>query len=250
MVYALLTLFAFLIINLSATTLPNNFLVQIDGFRPLQSYQVTGLIACLQFAVLPLVAIILNVRQIDSRLVSAVGLIFVMIACIGNSFLTSDWNAQEFLVWQILQAAGGPMIIIALLMMATNTIKKPEDGLYGSTLVNTTRGLAEPCGVWLLQLIAHWRGAFHYSRLADQAGNSVPLFSGNPDQSRELARVVAQQADVLALSDAFLVFCHDCQRRTLHARDTPGPYVSASYPLRKNLTGGIHDESVPLFIGL
>ncbi len=32
------------------------------------------------------------------------------------------------------------------------------------------RALAEPVGVWLLQLILRWRGALHYNRIVDQSG--------------------------------------------------------------------------------
>jgi len=138
--------------------------------------------------------------------VSFVGLVCIVAACIGDSLLTSVWQTGEFLLWQGLQAVGGPFIVISLLLMATNKVEKPEDGLYGSTLVNTTRGMAEPFGVWLLQLIMRWRGGLHYNRIVDQSGQgSFSAVRHAPGSVVAFSRSVAGQATVLALSDAFLV---------------------------------------------
>src|SRR6202012_3714134 len=99
------------------------------------------------------------------RVVSFIGIVLVVAACIGNSYLTSEWQLGEFYLWQGSAALGEPMIVMPLLMMATNTIRNPVDGPFASTLVNTTRAVAEPVGVWLMQLIMRWRGGLHYDRL-------------------------------------------------------------------------------------
>ena len=205
-VYALTALFAFLVINLSATTLPVTFLEQIAGFRPLQAFGATAIIAAAQLAALPAAALLLDRRRVDSRLVSLCGIGCLIAACIGDSRLTPEWQTNQFLVFQGLQAIGGPLIMVSLLMMATNAIRKPEDGLYGSTLVNTTRALAEPVGVWLIQLVARWRGGLHTSRLTDQAAQVTTGYAAAaPPSDPGLARAIALQASVLTFADTFLV---------------------------------------------
>ncbi len=223
--YALIALFTFLLISLSSSTLPSTFLEQVQGFRPLQVQVITLPVALMQLLMLPLMAVVLNVAWVDSRVVSFIGMACILTACIGNVFLTSDWQGGGFLIWQGLQAIGEPMIIMPLLMMATNSIRKPEEGPLASGMVNCTRGLAEPVGVWLLQLIERWRGGLHYNRIADQSGQGsydviqaqAGLIQGNPPPLLQnglprypgsldgfMAEVQAQ-ATVLTLSDAFLV---------------------------------------------
>ena len=205
-VYALTALFLFLVVNLSATTLPVTFLEQVAGFRPLQAYEATIVVAAAQLLTLPAAALVLDHRRVDSRLVSLCGIVCLIVACIGESRLTPDWQTGEFLFFQLLQAIGGPLIMVSLLMMATNSIFKPEDGLFGSTLVNTTRALAEPVGVWLIQLVARWRGGLHVSRLTDQAALVTTGYAAaGPPSDPGFARAIALQASVLTFADTFLV---------------------------------------------
>ena len=156
---------------------------------------------------------------------SFVGLACVLIACIGNVFLTSVIQGGGFLIWQGLQAVGEPLIVLPLLMMSTNAIRKPEEGPLGSALINTCRGLAEPVATWLLALIMRWRGGLHTSRIIDQSGqggfrvvagpalipgnpppllpNTMPRFPGSVDAFLAEVRI---QSTVLTLSDTFVVF--------------------------------------------
>jgi DHA2 family multidrug resistance protein len=79
--------------------------------------------------------------------------------------------------------------------------------------------------VWLLQLIQRWRGGLHYNRIADQVGQErfsliqapaieprfpPPLLpDGQPRAPHALAAFadsVQQQAMILTISDAFLIF--------------------------------------------
>ena len=205
--FGLVTLFTFLILNLSASTIPIDYLREVSGFRPLQSYLVTLLIALPQLVLLPLVAALLDFKNVDSRVVILAGIACVIAACVGNSFLTSVWDADTFLVWQGFQALGGPLIVMPLLMLSTNAITDPADGPFAATLVNSMRALAEPVGVWLLQLILHWRSALHYNRIVDQSGQgSFSALQRHDGPSLAAFRsAVEAQATVLSLSDAFLI---------------------------------------------
>ena len=205
--FGLVTLFTFLILNLSASTIPLDYLTQVSGFRPLQSYIVTLLIAAPQFVLLPLVAVLLDFERVDGRVVIFAGIVCIMVACVGNSFLTSVWDGRTFLVWQGFQALGGPLIVMPLLMFSVNTITDPADGPFASTLVNTMRAVAEPVGVWLLQLILRWRGALHHSRIVDQSGHGTfnVLQPHDPASIAAFRSAVQAQATVLTFSDAFLI---------------------------------------------
>ena len=222
--YAMTALFTFLLLSLSSSTLPVMFLREIAGFRPVQLHEVTLLIALGQLIMLPVMALVLDVAWVDARVVSFIGAGCVLAACLGDVFLSSAWQGGGFFIWQSLQAVGAPMIIMPLLMMATNAIAKPEEAPLASALVNTCRGLAEPVGVWLLELIMRWRGSLHYNRIVDQAGQQrfavlqtqgvlpddpAPLLSNGlpraPGALRLFAAAVREQALVLTLADSFLV---------------------------------------------
>ncbi len=221
--YGLIALFLFLLIGLSGSQIPLTFLEQVKEYRPIQSFPVTLVIAAAQLVMLPLLAKILDYEWMDSRVVSFVGLLLILIACIGGSFVDITWNRDQFYVWQALQAVGQPMVVMPLLLMATNSIK-PEEGQFGAALFNTPRALAEATGVWMLQLITRWRGALHADRLFDQAGqhrfdivqgngllrqHPLPLLPAGtpraPGSLETFARSVREQATILSLSDAYLV---------------------------------------------
>ncbi len=213
--FGLIALFAFVIIGLAGSTLPSTYLQEVQGFRPAQSYGITAEIALSQLVLLPLVAVILNFERVDARVIQFLGLGLVLTACIGDSFLTSIWMDAQFYLWQGFISVGEAMVVMSLLLLATNVVKPPE-GPYASSLVNTPRAIGEATGVWLLQLITRWRGDLHSSRLTDQLGqertgvvqaagvlsNGQPALPGSFER---LAALLRRQTEVLTLSDAFLV---------------------------------------------
>ncbi len=222
--YGLIALVTFLLLNLSSSTLPLAFLTDVAGYRPLQSQLVTLQIALAQLVMLPAMAVLLNFERVDARVVSFIGMACVLVACIGNVFLTSVVQGGGFLIWQTFQAIGQPMIIMPLLMMTTNAIRKPEEGPLASGLVNSSRGLSEAISTWLLQLIMRWRGGLHYDRIVDQSGQGrysviqgQGLIQGDipplrpdgqqafPGSLQLFSAEVQRQATVLTLSDGFLV---------------------------------------------
>jgi DHA2 family multidrug resistance protein len=196
--YGPIALFTVLIIGLSATTIPLTYLAEVQGYRPLQSFPLLLEISAFQLVMLPLMAVVLNQSWVDARVLSFLGLTCILAACIGESFLDATWSREQFYLWQGLQAIGQPMVVVPLLMIATNTVQPPE-GAFASALVNTPRGLAEVVGVWLFALILRWRGALHVSRLSDQLGQTLL-----PPQG-DITAQIQRQALVLSLSDAFLV---------------------------------------------
>src|ERR1700726_3544998 len=222
--YGVLGLFLFLIISRSGSTVPLQYLQQVQGYRPLQSNLITLEIAALQLVMLPAMALLLDYKRVDSRVVSLIGLGLILASCIGSSFLTVYWNRDQFYLWQRLQAIGQPMVIMPLLMMATNTVAGPAEGPFASALVNTSRAIAEATSAWFLALIDRWRNALHSDRILDEAGqdrwrviqsNGVlpqyppPLTPGGrpraPGSLEAFSQAVEQQVAILTTSDTFLI---------------------------------------------
>ena len=222
--YGLVMLFSFILLNLSSSGMPDTFLAEVAGFRPIQIYKVTLLIALLQLVMLPLMAVVLNIAWVDARAVSFAGLACILAACVIDVLVTSVAIGPNFYIAQILQGVGQPMVVMSLLMMSTNSIRKQSEAPLGSAMVNSSRAIAEPVSVWLIQLIQRWRGGLHYNRIVDQIGqerfttiqasglipgNPSPLMpTGQPTAPGSLmafARTVDLQAAVLTVSDTFVV---------------------------------------------
>jgi MFS transporter, DHA2 family, multidrug resistance protein len=222
--YGVSALFIFLIVAQSGATVPVEFLQQVQGYRPLQSNLVTLEVAMAQLALLPAVAFLLDFPQVDARVVSFVGLAFMLTACIGASFVDYGWNRDQFFLWQAFQAIGQAMVVMPILMMATNAVRGPAEAPFVSALFNTPRAVSEAVGFWLLALIARWRGAFHSDQIINQIGLSrystiqgngvlpnlpTPLLpNGHPrtaDSLQELAASVMQQVTVMVVADTYLV---------------------------------------------
>jgi DHA2 family multidrug resistance protein len=219
-----LGLFTFLVISQSGSTVPLRYLQEVQGYRPLQSNLITLEIAAVQLVMLPAMALLLDYKRVDSRVVSLVGLGFILASCIGSSSLTIYWNRDQFYLWQLLQAVGQPMVIMPLLMMATNTVTGPAEGPFASALVNTSRAIAEATGVWFLGLIDRWRNALHLDRIIDEAGQDRwRVIQGNgvlpqypppltpdgqlrvPHSLETFNHAVEQQVTILSTSDTFLI---------------------------------------------
>jgi DHA2 family multidrug resistance protein len=94
--YGALGLFIFLLISQSGSTVPLRYLQEVQGYRPLQSNLITLEIAASQLLMLPAMALLLDYKRVDSRVVSMVGLGLILASCIGSSFLTVYWNRNQF----------------------------------------------------------------------------------------------------------------------------------------------------------
>jgi MFS transporter, DHA2 family, multidrug resistance protein len=224
MAYGVIALVVFLIVAQGASTVPMQGLQQVQGYRPLQWGMIMLEIALAQIVLLPVIAFVLDFRQVDARVVSFIGLALILTACIGSSYVNVVWNRDQFFFWQALQAVGQPMVILPLLLMSTNSVKGPDEAPFASALVNTPRAIAEAVAVWLLALTAHWRGSLHSDRIVDQIGqNRFSLVQGNgvlpniptallpdrqprgPGSLQALSAAVQQQVTLMTAADAFLV---------------------------------------------
>jgi MFS transporter, DHA2 family, multidrug resistance protein len=222
--YGAVALIIFLIIAQAGTTVPLQFLQQVQGYRPSQSALITLEIALPQLVLLPAVAFLLYLPRVDARVVSFVGLVLILAACIGLSYVDYTWNRNQFYLWQIFQAVGQALVIMSLLMLATSAVKDPSEAPFVSSLINTPRGLTEAVAVWLFALIGRWRGSLHSDRIIDQIGQDrfrvlqhdggisavpIPPFAHAlpraPHGLQALSDAVRQQAAVMTTADTFLI---------------------------------------------
>ena len=200
--FGLITLFTFVVVTNAGSTLPDDYLQEVQGFLPAQLYLITAEIAATQLVFLPLMALVLDFEWVDARAVNFLGLGLVVGATIANSYVTAVWMLPQFLLWQAVTSLGEAMVVMSLLMITTNSVD-PPNAPFASALVNTPRAVAEVVGVWLVQLIARWRGGLHSSRLTDQAGQG--RYGVEQAHSSGLAQSIMRQTEVLTLSDGFLV---------------------------------------------
>lgn len=198
------SVFVFLLLALmSCLLLPANYLGAIQGYKPLQMAPVGLIIALPQLLLGLVVAWLLYQRWVDARIVFAIGLLLISLACVLGSELTVTWSRDQFITQQVLQAFGQPMAVISLLFLATSVVQ-PHEGPYVAGTINTLRAFGSLAGAAVVGQIVTERSRFHAEMLLDRsalATNILP-FSENYAQ---LSGVISQQALVLSISDAYLI---------------------------------------------
>ncbi|WP_306395472.1 MFS transporter [Telluria beijingensis] len=190
-----------LVVLMSAALLPSTHLARLHDYRPLQLAS-TGLVVALPQLVLgPAVAMLLYRRWVDARVVFALGLALIALACYVGAGLTPDWNREQFVLAQTLQALGQPMAVVSMLFLITSVVQPPE-GPYVSGAVNTLRAFGSLVGAAVVGQLMTVRGRFHADVLIDHA--ALANDPGMPDPMA-LAGIVGQQALVLSVADAYRV---------------------------------------------
>lgn len=151
----------------------------------------------------PCVALLLYQKWIDARVVFAVGLCLIALACFSGMQLTAEWNRDQFVLAQALHALGQPLAVVSLLFLSTSVVQPPE-GPYVSGAINMLRAFGSLAGAALVSQLITVRSRFHLEMLLDQSAllnNSHPIAAA----STQLSRALVQQSVVLAIDDAFLV---------------------------------------------
>src|SRR5690606_13515023 len=101
------TLFIFLLVVLmSSSLLPSSYLGHVQDYRQRQMASIGLIVAIPQLILGAGVALLLYQKWIDARLVFGLGLLLISLACFSGAQLTSDWNGDQFVVPQTLQAFG------------------------------------------------------------------------------------------------------------------------------------------------
>jgi DHA2 family multidrug resistance protein len=196
------TIFVLLLVALTASSLlPAFYLGNIQEYRPIQTSPVALVIALPQLLLGSAVALLLYQKWADARVVFAVGLGLIALACFSGMHLTSEWNREQFFVAQALQALGQPLAVVSMLFLATSVVQ-PHEGPFVSGTINMLRAFGSLAGAALVSQLLTVRSRFHLEMLLDHAalaGNSSFL-SLPPSQ---LSSVIGPQSVVLSVADAF-----------------------------------------------
>ncbi|MGO4743868.1 MFS transporter [Serratia quinivorans] len=221
--HGLLTLAGVLMLSQSGSMLPSLYFSQIEGFRTAQFAPLALAIGLPQLVVAPLIATLLNFRWVDSRWILTAGAALMICSCLLGTQLTDDWARQNFWLIQSLQTFGQPMIILPVLMGATSVVMPPE-GPFASAMFNSVRGFSTIAAGCLVENFISHREKFHSQTLVDQLGNRPWLMTAGssdqvsstlpllPDGSvssaenlRHFSMLVKHQAEILSISDAYLL---------------------------------------------
>ncbi|THD05717.1 MFS transporter [Panacagrimonas perspica] len=198
------TLFVCLLVVLtSSSLLPISHLGALQAYRPLQMASIGMIVALPQLVLGFAVSLLLYQKWIDARLVLCAGLCLIALACLSGAQLTSDWNGEQFVAAQILQAFGQPMAIVSMLFLITSVVQ-PTEGPFVAGTINGLRALGALAGAALVTQFMTVRGRFHADLLLDHAA-TVDQALPNLLAPSELARVIGQQALVLSIADAYRV---------------------------------------------
>lgn len=191
-----------LVVLMSSSLLPASYLGPLQNYRPLQMASIGLIVALPQLVLGPVVALLLYRKWVDARIVFASGLALIALACLCGAQLTGDWNRDQFILAQTLQAFGQPMAVVSMLFLITSVVQPPE-GPYVSGTINTLRAFGSLFGAAVIGQLMTVRGRFHGDMLLDQAalaGNAV----GMPEPF-SLMNIVSQQSLVLSIADAYRV---------------------------------------------
>ena len=190
-----------LIVLMSSSLLPASYLGPLQHYRAQQMASIGLIVALPQLILGPLVALLLYRKWIDARVVFALGLLLIALACFGGAQLDSGWNRDQFVIVQTLQAFGQPMAVVSMLFLITSVVQ-PSEGPYVSGTINTLRALGSLIGAAVVTQLMTVRSRFHGEMLLDHAaltGNALPLM---PDPA-QLMSLIGPQALVLSIADAY-----------------------------------------------
>ena len=153
---ALFLLIAFLRLSILSTSyLIPLFLGSVRGYRALEVGDTLVWIAVPQLIVCPLAALML--RRSDARLVAAIGLAFVSIACLMVAYnLTPIWGSYQFLPSQLLQAVGQSFALSGIVFFGVLHLK-PQAALTFGAVIQTARLFGGELGSAFITTLARVR---------------------------------------------------------------------------------------------
>jgi DHA2 family multidrug resistance protein len=194
---------ALLIVFMSATALPLSFLGAIQDYRIAQSAQLGLIVALPQLVLGSVVALLLYKKWVDARIVFASGLLLIAFACFFAAGITSEWNREQFVIAQVLQAFGQPMAVVSMLFLMTSIVH-PTEGPYFSGIINTLRVIGSLIGGAVVGQLLVLRGRFHTEMLIEHSTSTNRVFSDL--STSELGQVIAQQSLTLSVADVYRIF--------------------------------------------
>ncbi|HXK17371.1 MAG TPA: hypothetical protein VNG33_06205, partial [Polyangiaceae bacterium] len=231
-------LFSIRFAMLAILVLVPGFLGAVQSYRPRETGRVLG------WSVVPVLVAGISaaraMKRVDGRIVMALGLALVGAAGILNFHLTSAWVDQDFLLSQIVLAAGLAAGLVGFIGLACQEIQesgavvaasvvRPVEVLTYAAFLQVTRLFGGQLGVSVVQRFVNLREMFHSNRLGYgvQAGDFVtddqlralaagvlPGSPGGEDAQGRAALILGgqlrRQAYTMAYADAFLLLTGIC----------------------------------------
>ncbi|QIB34525.1 DHA2 family efflux MFS transporter permease subunit [Ancylobacter pratisalsi] len=198
------------------------YLDAVQGYNAEQIGLVLAWTGLPQLFIIPFVPYVL--ARVDVRAVVCMGLIVFGASCLLNTHLSFNDGGEQFMLTNIVRAFGQAFLIAPLSAIAMANIP-PKDSAAASGLFNMLRSLGGAIGTAALATIITKREQFH-SNIIGQSVTSANVVDqsfltrlqlyfeshGVPDPGRSyhqaeilLGNLVAQQALIMAFSDAFYV---------------------------------------------
>ena len=159
----------------------------------------------------------------DARQPLSLGLALFAAGAYVATWLTPQWQANDFRLALVLVGAGEGFFLVPTLFYATRDVK-PEQGPTAAALFNLSRVVGQTFGTGSVSALITWREDFHSALLVDSVNNansavaerfnglvaSFMATSGNAAvASRQawasLSATLSNQAFVLAFADAFVI---------------------------------------------
>ena len=193
------------------------YLASVRGYSSLMIGKTMFVTGVCMFIMAPISGRLMG--KIDPRIMIALGFVGFAIGTRQASFITADWDFWELLVPQMFRGFSLMLCMVPINNLALGTMP-PQRIKNASGLFNLTRNLGGAFGLALINTMLDKRMDLHLERLreavvwgrsaADEtlASMTAVLASRGSDAglaaTRQLALMVRQQAEVMALGDVFL----------------------------------------------
>lgn len=194
------------------------YLASVRGYSSLQIGETMFVTGVCMFVCAPISGKLMT--KVDPRLMIAVGFTGFAIGTYQASMITQDWDFWELLVPQMFRGFSLMLCMVPINNLALGTMP-PQKIKNASGVYNLTRNAGGAFGLALINTVLDKRADMHIERLHDSVawGRTVAdetlaqmtaAFSslGSDAQSaaiKQMTRMAHRQAEVMALSDVFLV---------------------------------------------
>jgi MFS transporter, DHA2 family, multidrug resistance protein len=159
----------------------------------------------------------------DTRQPLSLGLALFAAGALAATWLTPQWQANDFRLALILVGAGQGLFLVPTLFFATRDVK-PEQGPTAAALFNLSRIVGQTFGIGVVSALIRYREDFHSAVLVEGVNNAnsavaerfnglvVSFLATNGDAAlatkqawASLSATLSNQAYVLAFADAFVI---------------------------------------------
>lgn len=160
-----------LAISMSGVIVPG-LLAQVQGFRPEQVAPALWTVVWPQALSYALCVMVVRRKLCDVRLLIILGFATVAVGAIVDLQLTSQWQADELNLGQLIQGIGLPMIALPLIYQFTGDLRPPAESLPAASVFNLSRVLGGTIATAWAGATLRLDGQARFAELLDATGFS------------------------------------------------------------------------------